>query len=64
MSVTIAQPHPLTDYALARRLERTEATANAAYVESRARLEPDVGAGWRCWRHVCSLRMRTAHRSP
>ncbi|HEX6307743.1 MAG TPA: GNAT family N-acetyltransferase [Longimicrobiales bacterium] len=38
--------HPLTDSALARRLERTEAVANAALVESRARLEPGVGAAW------------------
>ena len=40
------QEYPLTDLALARRLERTEAVANAAFVEARARLEPHVGAGW------------------
>ncbi len=45
MSIT-AQPHPLTDLSLARRLERTEAVANAAFVEARAQLEPRVGAGW------------------
>ena len=46
MSV-LADPFPLVDIALARRLERTEAHANAAFVESRARLEPEVGASWR-----------------
>lgn len=35
-----------TDRALARRLERAEAAANAAFVEARARLQPAVGAGW------------------
>ncbi len=35
-----------SDAALARRLERTEAHANMAFVESRARLEPAAGAGW------------------
>ena len=38
--------YPLTDITLARRLERTEATANAAFVESRGTLEPHVGAAW------------------
>jgi hypothetical protein len=38
--------YPFVDVALARRLERTEARANAAFVESRARLAPDVGATW------------------
>ena len=37
---------PLVDLALARRLERTEALANAAFVEARAELQPDVGAAW------------------
>lgn len=46
MATTIAESHPLTDLALARRLERTEAVANAAYVDARAELEPDVGARW------------------
>jgi hypothetical protein len=36
----------LSDAALARRLERAEAHANRAFVESRARVEPHVGAGW------------------
>lgn len=31
---------------LARRLERAEATANAAFVEARARVAPSVGAAW------------------
>lgn len=35
-----------TDITLARRLERTEARANAAFVEARARLNPSVGATW------------------
>lgn len=38
--------YPLTDLSLARRLERTEAVANAAFVEARARLEPAAGATW------------------
>ena len=37
---------PLTDLALARRLERTEAMSNVAFVEARARLTPGGGAGW------------------
>ena len=37
---------PLIDLALARRLERTEGLANAAFVEARAELQPDVGAAW------------------
>ena len=45
MSITV-QSHPLTDIALARRLERTEAVANAAFVDARAQMEPQVGAGW------------------
>jgi len=42
-----ADRFPLVDIALSRRLERTEAHANAAFVESRARLEPEVGASWK-----------------
>lgn len=38
--------YPLADLHLARRLERTEATANAAYVEARAALDPSLGAAW------------------
>ena len=36
----------LTDLALARRLEGTEGAANAAFVEARARVEPELGAEW------------------
>lgn len=35
-----------SDPALARRLERTEARANASFVEARARAFPEVGAEW------------------
>lgn len=38
--------YPLSDLSLARRLERTEAKANADFVEARAQLFPDVGATW------------------
>ena len=34
------------DYALSQRLERAEAGANAAFVETRARLAPETGATW------------------
>lgn len=44
---TAPPPYHVTDLALARRLERAEASANAAFVESRARIAPGVGAGWR-----------------
>lgn len=37
----------VTDLALARRLERAEGSANAAFVESRARRAPGSGAEWR-----------------
>ena len=37
---------PTVDLALVRQLERAEAMANAASVESRRRLQPDVGAEW------------------
>lgn len=36
----------ISDLALSRRLERTEAHANASFVESRARLAPATGATW------------------
>jgi GNAT superfamily N-acetyltransferase len=36
----------VTDLALARRLEGAEGAANAAFVESRAALHPEVGATW------------------
>ena len=35
-----------TDHALAQRLERTEAAANAGFVEARARVHPDHGSAW------------------
>jgi GNAT superfamily N-acetyltransferase len=38
--------YPLIDLALARRLERTEASANAAFVTARARLQLESGATW------------------
>lgn len=37
---------PLSDLNLARRLERTEARANAEFVEARAKFFPDSGACW------------------
>ena len=39
--------YPLSDLALARRLEAAEGRANAAFVASRARLQPEVGATWK-----------------
>jgi Acetyltransferase (GNAT) domain len=38
--------YPFSDLALARRLERTEASGNAAFVEARAELQPELGANW------------------
>lgn len=38
--------YPFVDVALARRLERTEGHANARFVESRARVAPEIGAAW------------------
>jgi GNAT superfamily N-acetyltransferase len=38
--------YPLVDLSLARRLERTEASANAAFVTARAQLQPESGAMW------------------
>jgi predicted GNAT family acetyltransferase len=40
------QPYPFSDLALARRLERAEAHANAKFVEARARIVPLSRAGW------------------
>ena len=40
------QQFPFADLDLARRLERTEAYGNAAFVEARARAFPDSGAEW------------------
>ena len=39
--------YALADVALARRLERAEGSANAAFVDARAALEPRSGACWR-----------------
>ncbi len=39
-------PMIFSDLELSKRLERTEAHANAMYVEARHRLEPDLGAAW------------------
>jgi GNAT superfamily N-acetyltransferase len=44
--LTLPAPY-VTDLALARRLERAEAKASAAYVEARARAVPALGAEWR-----------------
>src|SRR5687768_4278264 len=41
-----AQSGPFCDLELARRLERTEGTANANFVEARARLFPNSDARW------------------
>jgi hypothetical protein len=38
--------YPITDISLAQRLEGAEATANIAFVEGRARLDPGVGAAY------------------
>ena len=38
--------YSLSDLALARRLERTEAATNAAFVESRSARYPESGATW------------------
>jgi hypothetical protein len=40
------QPFIFSDLALARRLERTEGRASREFVETRARLFPEVGAEW------------------
>jgi GNAT superfamily N-acetyltransferase len=45
--MTCATPeYPLIDLGLARRLERTEAGANAAFVTARGRMQPQAGATW------------------
>jgi GNAT superfamily N-acetyltransferase len=46
VSETASRPH-VTDVALSQRLERAEAKASAAYVESRAVASPSLGAEWR-----------------
>jgi GNAT superfamily N-acetyltransferase len=47
MSPAITRPPHVTDLAFSRRLERAEAKASAAYVESRALVAPELGAEWR-----------------
>jgi GNAT superfamily N-acetyltransferase len=44
--VFVRQPDVFSDRALACRLERTEANANARFVDARARLAPDSDAQW------------------
>lgn len=44
----MGQAHiPFADLELARRIERAEATANASFVETHARLNPETAACWR-----------------
>ncbi|MDQ3687518.1 MAG: hypothetical protein M3430_18235 [Acidobacteriota bacterium] len=43
---TAEESFPFSDLALARRLERAEARGNAEFVEARARVAPESGAGW------------------
>jgi GNAT superfamily N-acetyltransferase len=38
--------HIFSDLSLSRRLERAEGRSNAEFVEARARVSPEVGAGW------------------
>ena len=47
MSPAITRPPHVTDLAFSRRLERAEAKATAAYVDSRAVVAPELGAEWR-----------------
>jgi hypothetical protein len=42
----LAASYPFVDHGVARRLERAEAAANVAFVEARARLQPEVRAAW------------------
>lgn len=46
MSGSAEEAYPLSDLALARRLERAEARSNAAFVDARARLQPESDAAW------------------
>ncbi|MFN0110753.1 MAG: GNAT family N-acetyltransferase [Blastocatellia bacterium] len=46
MTETNQRPFTFSDLALSRRLERTEATACAEFVEARAKFFPDSGACW------------------
>ena len=45
--MTAPYRHPVTDLALAQRLERAEGSSNAAFVEARALQQPEGLAGWR-----------------
>ena len=47
MAASTPTTAPVTDVALSQRLERAEGSASAAYVESRARAVPSLGAEWR-----------------
>jgi GNAT superfamily N-acetyltransferase len=46
---------PLCDLDLARRLERAEAAANAAFVAARARVDPSVAAEWQSFDGVYAM---------
>ena len=46
MTCTTEQPFIFSDLALSRRLERAEASANADFVEARAKFFPESGASW------------------
>jgi hypothetical protein len=46
MAISAEGTFPLVDLPLARRLERAEARTNAEFVQARARVFPDSGAGW------------------
>lgn len=46
MTSGVGVSYPFADRGLARRLERAEAAANAAFVEARARLQPQVQSAW------------------
>jgi GNAT superfamily N-acetyltransferase len=48
-------PYPLCDLALSRRLEGCEAKTNTSFVEARARLEPESGAGWLEYGGACAM---------
>jgi GNAT superfamily N-acetyltransferase len=55
MLITEYGQYPITDMQLSRRLERTEAEANIAFVEARARLDPGVGATHARIAGVCAM---------
>jgi len=46
MTTSEERTYPLVDIGLARRLEKTEATANIEFVEARAKVAPALGAQW------------------